>query len=109
MIRAFISLGFLFLPKTAAFAAAALLGISGDSAVPPASGTISRKFGAEKMAVPYGFTLIGHQICTFASANLGGILVKIGTGCAPLWAINMILGALAVAASFVARDDKGHE
>lgn len=106
-IRVFISLGFLFLPKTVAFAFAAttLLGISGDATVPPTSGIISRKFGAKKMAVLYGFTLIGHQIGAFASSNLGGIFVKMGMGYAPLWGMNMILAAIAATASFAIRKD----
>ena len=54
--------------------------MSGDATVPPTSGIISRKFGAEKMAVLYGFTLIGHQIGAFASSYLGGILVKMNMG-----------------------------
>lgn len=88
-IRVLISLGFLFLPRTVvfAFAATALLGMSGDATVTPASGIISRKFGAEKMAVLYGFTLIGHQIGAFASSNPGGILVKMGMGYAPLFVL----------------------
>lgn len=106
-IRVLISLGFLFLPKTVlfAFAATTLLGLSGDATVPPTSGIISRKFGAEKMAVLYGFTLIGHQIGAFASSNLGGLLVKTGMGYAPLWAIDMTLAAIASAASFSIRND----
>lgn len=107
-IRVFISLGFLFLPKTVAFAFAAttLLGMSGDATVPPTSSIISRKFGSEKMAVLYGFTLIGHQIGAFASSNLGGLLVKMGMGYAPLWVINMILASIAATASFAIRNDK---
>lgn len=110
-IRVMISLGFLFLPKTVAFAFAAttLLGMSGDATVPPTSGIISRKFGSEKMAVLYGFTLIGHQIGAFASSNLGGILVKMGVGYGPLWGINMVLAAIAATASFAIRNDKGSE
>ena len=106
-IRVFISLGFIFLPKTVAFAFAAttLLGISGDATVPPTSGIISRKFGAEKMAVLYGFTLIGHQIGAFASSNLGGILVNEGMGYTPLWMINMVLSAIAAVSSFSIRND----
>lgn len=108
-IRVLISLGFLILPKTAvfAFAATTLLGMSGDATVPPTSGLISRKFGAEKMAVLYGFTLIGHQIGAFASSNLGGILVKSGMGYEPLWAVNMVLAVVAAAASFAIRSDSG--
>lgn len=107
-IRVFISLGFLFLPKTAlfAFAATTLLGMSGDATVPPTSGIISRKFGSEKMAVLYGFTLIGHQIGAFASSNLGGLLVKAGMGYTPLWVINMILAAIAAICSFAVGNDK---
>lgn len=108
-IRVLISLGFLILPKTAvfAFAATTLLGMSGDATVPPTSGLISHKFGAEKMAVLYGFTLIGHQIGAFASSNLGGILVKSGMGYEPLWAVNMVLAVVAAAASFAIRSDSG--
>lgn len=101
-IRIFISLGFLFLPKTAAFAfiATTLLGISGDATVPPTSGIISHKFGPERMAVLYGFTLVGHQIGAFLSSSLGGMLVKAGMGYAPLWAVNLCLASIAAAASF---------
>lgn len=107
-IRVLISLSFLFLPKTVPFAflATTFLGMSGDATVPPTSGIISRKFGAEKMAVLYGFTLIGHQIGAFASSYLGGVLVKMNAGYAPLWAINLILAAIASIASFSIRDDK---
>lgn len=106
--RVLVSLGFLLLPKTIpfAFCATALLGMTGDATVPPTSGIISRKFGAERMAVLYGFTLIGHQIGAFVSSNLGGILVKLGMGYSPLWGINMILAAIAATASFAIRSDK---
>lgn len=107
-MRILISLGFLTLPKTVPFAflATTLLGMSGDATVPPTSGIISRKFGAEKMAVLYGFTLIGHQIGAFASSYLGGILVKMNMGYSPLWAINMVLAVIASIASFSIRNDK---
>ena len=67
-IRVVISLAFLFLPKSVAFAfaATALLGLSGDATVPPTSGIISKKFGSQNMAVLYGFTLIGHQVGAFS-------------------------------------------
>lgn len=105
--RVVISLAFLVLPKTIpfAFVATALLGMSGDATVPPTSGIISHKFGAERMAVLYGFMLIGHQVGAFISSNLGGILVKMGLGYAPLWAINMVLATIAAVASFAIRGD----
>lgn len=106
-IRVLISLGFLLMPKSVpfAFAATALLGLSGDSTVPPTSGIISRKFGAEKMAVIYGFALIGHQAGAFASSYLGGILVREGLGYTPLWIMNMCLASIAAAVSFAIRND----
>ena len=101
-MRALVSLGVLLFPRTAGFAfvSTALLGLSGDATVPPTSGIISRKFGLEKMAVLYGFTLIGHQIGAFISANLGGILVKNGLGYEPLWILNLVFAAIAAAVSF---------
>ncbi len=106
-IRIFISLGFLFLPKTVAFAftATALLGMSGDATVPPTTSIVSRRFGARKMAVLYGFACIGHQIGAFASSWLGGIFVENGLGYAPLWVINMILALIASTASYMIRED----
>ena len=105
-VRVVISLGFLFLPKSVPFAfiMTSLLGMSGDSTVPPTMGTISRKFGAKKLAVLYGFSLVGHQIGAFASASLGGLFVKNGLGYAPLWTLNLILAAIAATASYRIRE-----
>lgn len=102
-IRVIVSLAFLIVPKSVAFAfiATALLGLSGDSTVPPTSGIISKKFGAKNMAVLYGFTLIGHQIGAFLSAYLGGVFVDKGIGYMPLWMINLCLAAMASTASFM--------
>ena len=106
-VRVVISLGFLFLPKSVPFAfiMTGLLGLSGDSTVPPTMGTISRKFGAKKMAVLYGFALVGHQIGAFASASLGGQFVKLGMGYTPLWVLNLILAGVAATASYMIRED----
>ena len=106
-VRVFISLGFLFLPKSIPFAfiMTGLLGMTGDSTVPPTMGTISRKFGAREMAVLYGFALVGHQIGAFASASLGGQFVKAGMGYAPLWIVNLILAAIAASASYAIREN----
>lgn len=81
--------------------------MNGDAAVPLTSGIISRKFDVEKMAVLYGFTLIGHKIRVFTSLYLGGFLVKMNVGYAPLWAVNLILAAIASIASFSICNDKG--
>ncbi|MCD8249898.1 MAG: MFS transporter [Lachnospiraceae bacterium] len=105
-MRIVISLGFLFAPKTVAFAftATAMLGLCGDATVPPTSGIISRRFGAEKMAVLYGFALIGHQTGAFLSSFLGGIFVKNGMGYAPLWITNLCLATVAACASYMIKE-----
>ncbi len=101
-MRVVISLGFLFAEKSVpfAFAATTLLGLCGDATVPPTSGIISKRFGAEKMAVLYGFALIGHQVGAFFSSFLGGVFVRCGIGYAPLWAVNLCLAAVAATASY---------
>lgn len=106
-MRVLISLGFLLIPKSVpfAFAATILLGICGDATVPPTSGIIRKRFGAEKMAVLYGFALIGHQVGAFTSAFLGGVFVKNGMCYEPLWIVNLCLAAIAATASYRIREN----
>lgn len=106
-VRVIISIGFLIFPKTVlfAFVATTLLGMSGDSTVPPTTGIITRLFGAKKMAVLYGFALIGHQVGAFASAYLGGLFVDMGYGYAPLWMLNLLLALFASIESYRIRLD----
>lgn len=108
-MRVVISIGFLLLPKTVLFAfiSAALLGMCGDATVPPTSGIISKTFGAKKMAILYGFALIGHQVGAFASSFLGGIFVKNGMGYEPLWIVNMCLATIAATASYMIKENGG--
>ncbi len=105
-MRAVISFGFLFVPMSVpfAFAATTMLGMCGDATVPPTSGIISRRFGAEKMAVLYGFALIGHQAGAFLSSFLGGVFVKNNMGYKPLWVINLCLAVIAATASYMIRE-----
>lgn len=106
-MRIAISFGFLFLPKTVSFAfiATTFLGMCGDATVPPTSGIISKCFGAEKMAVLYGFAIIGHQVGAFMSSFLGGLFVKNGMGYEPLWIVNLCLAAIAATASYMIQDN----
>lgn len=105
-IRVLIALGFLFLPKGLGFAivATSLLGITGDSTVPPTSGIVSQKFGASRMAIVYGTIFIGHQVGAFTSAWLGGVFVDTAIGYSGLWVMDLILSGLAAAASFAIRE-----
>lgn len=102
-LRVFLSLAFLFVPKSVPFAfiATAMLGLCGDSTVPPTAGIVSKQFGTENMAVLYGFALIGHQVGAFLSSFLGGIFINNGWGYAPLWAVNFCLAFIAATASYI--------
>ena len=105
-IRILIALAFIFIPKLAPFAfiATGLLGITGDSTVPPTTGIISKKVGVAKMAVVYGSIFIGHQLGAFASAWLGGILVSTTLGYTALWIADLCLCLVAAIASFIIKD-----
>lgn len=97
--RVVIGLSFLLFAKTMPFAfiATGLLGLTGDSTVPPTTGIISKTVGVAKMAVVYGSIFIGHQIGAFASAWLGGVLVHTSLGYSALWIVDL---CLALTASF---------
>lgn len=101
-IRILIALAFIFIPKSALFAfiATGMLGLTGDSTVPPTTGIISNKVGVAKMAVVYGSIFIGHQLGAFASAWLGGILVNTTLGYTALWIADLCLCGTAAIASF---------
>lgn len=105
-VRVLIGLGFIFIPKTIpfAFTATALLGLTGDSTVPPTTGIIGSKVGMSRMAVVYGAIFIGHQTGAFASAWLGGLLVHTRLGYSALWIADLCLSLLAAAASFRIRE-----
>lgn len=105
-IRVLIALGFLLLPKTVPFAfiATGLLGLSGDSTVPPTTGIISKKVGVAKMAIVYGSIFIGHQMGAFFSASLGGILVNTPLSYSALWMADLGFSLIAAIASYKIRE-----
>lgn len=105
-IRVLIDLGFLLLPKSIpfSFVATALLGMTGDSTVPPTTGLITKKFGSANMALLYGIIFIGHQVGAFLSSWLGGVFVNFGLGYNALWIADLCLCALASTASYLIKD-----
>lgn len=109
--RVLIALGFLLLPKTIPFAfiATGMLGLSGDSTVPPTTGIISAKVGVAKMAVVYGSIFIGHQVGAFFSAWLGGISLSATGGYTCIWVADLALSAIAAAASLTIRQKLADE
>lgn len=105
-IRILIAIAFILLPKSVPFAfiATGMLGLTGDSTVPPTTGIISKKVGVAKMAVVYGSIFIGHQLGAFASAWLGGILVDTALSYTSLWIVDLCLCTIAAVFSFRIRD-----
>lgn len=102
-IRVLISLFMLLYPdKGFAFAIiiTGFLGATGDSTVPPTTGLITKQFGARKMAILYGMTLVGHQVGAFFSAWLGGYSFTTYGNYTLLWTANAVLCLIATVASF---------
>lgn len=104
--RVLISIAVLLLPKSFALAiiATAMLGLSGDSTVPPTMGLITREFGAKKIAVLYGIALTGHQVGAFLSAWFGGYCFDHFGNYTYLWLANIALCTLASTASYSIRE-----
>ena len=106
-VRVLISLAMLALPCKGlvfAVAATALLGMTGDSTVPPTMGLITREFGAPRIAVFYGIALAFHQIGAFTSAAFGGFCYERFGTYTLLWAANGVLCLLAACACWSIRE-----
>lgn len=105
-LRVLIAIGFIIFPKSIPFAfiATGLLGLTGDSTVPPTTGIISAKVGVAKMAIVYGSIFIGHQLGAFSSAWLGGVLVNTPLGYTALWLADLCLCVIAAVSSFKIKD-----
>ena len=82
------------------------LGLTGDATVTPTSEIISRKFGAESMALLFGFVFVCHQVGSFFSTWLAGRLFQITGGYDLIWIVNLCLCALASFVSYrIRRND----
>ena len=97
---------FIFLvPQTTIWLAlfALLLGMTGDATVTPTSQIISNRFGAASMAFLFGLTFVCHQTGGFISSWLGGILYTQTGSYDMIWLADIILCAIAAAASYSIR------
>ena len=79
---------------------------TGDATVTPTSEIISRKFGAESMALLFGFVFVCHQVGSFFSTYLAGKFFQITGGYDLIWIVNLCLCALASFVSYrIRRND----
>lgn len=97
---------FLLLPKTvwSVYAFALALGATGGPTVPPTSGLIGKFFGSARLGTLLGVAFLFHQIGSFFSAWIGGILVSGTGGYDMLWISSAVLAAVAAAASYRIRE-----
>ena len=102
-IRSVITLVFFALPKTlpVILGYAVLLGMTGAATVPPVSGLIGREFGARRVGALYGFVFFIHSLGGFLGAWLGGLCVDVFGGYVQIWAVDIVLSAVAAAASYM--------
>ncbi len=97
---------FMFLlPKTTLSLAVftLLLGTTGDATVSPTSEIISNRFGAASMGFLFGLTFVCHQTGGFISSWLGGVLFSQTGSYSLIWLIDLVLCAIAAAASYSIR------
>ncbi|WP_333648617.1 MFS transporter [Lacrimispora sp.] len=101
-LRCIIVLTFFLVPKTllTIYAFTILLGMTGNSTVPPTSGLVSRTFGAAKLATLFGIAFLSHQIGSFFSAWLGGVSISATGSYTFIWGTSVLLSALASFVSF---------
>ena len=92
--RAFVFLGFLFLPVTATtvIILSALLGLLWLSTVPLTSGLVATFFGPQWMTMLYGIVFVSHQAGSFLGVWAGGRVFDLTKSYDLMWWISVALG-----------------
>jgi len=95
-------LGFLLLPKShfTMYAFIVLLGLTGGPVVPPTSGLVGKLFGPASLGSLFGLVFVAHQIGSFLSAWLGGVLLTVTGGYALIWCLSALFSQIAAFLSF---------
>ena len=83
-----------------------ILGLTGNSTVPPTSGLVGKVFGAAKLAALFGVVFLCHQVGSFLSAWFGGICLAATGGYVLIWCADAALCAFASAVSFSIKESK---
>lgn len=106
--RTLIDAALLILPgsRFSMFLTAGLLGLTGASTVPPTSGLTGRLYGSKNLATLFGIVFLAHQLGSFFSSWIGGLLVARTGSYAPIWCADIALAALASTVSFMVRVEK---
>lgn len=104
-LRVPIILALLLLPKSPAFVygTALFFGLSGNAAVPPTSGLLTKLFGAKKLAASSGIAFLAHQVGSFFSSWLGGVCAAAADSYAAVRYVSMAFSAAAAILCFGVR------
>ena len=97
LARAFVFLGFLFLPMTptTVILLSAILGLLWLSTIPLTSGLVGTFFGAQWMTMLYGIVFLSHQIGSFLGAWSAGLVFDATKSYDKMWWISVALGVFA--------------
>lgn len=100
--RAVIVAVFFALPMSSAtlVGLAILLGLTGNSTVPPTSGLIEQRFGAAGLGTLFGAAFLSHQLGAFVSAWLGGVTATATGGYGLIWTLASVLSVAAAAGAW---------
>lgn len=106
LLRPVAVLVFLLLPKTifTIFAFVIALGLIGNSTVPPTTNLLSKLYGFQKLGMLSGIAFVFHQIGSFISTWLGGILVSSSGNYTPIWLAGALLAGVAAILSYTIRE-----
>ncbi|MBR1457245.1 MAG: MFS transporter [Oscillospiraceae bacterium] len=102
---------FLLMRKTVAavYFFVVLLGLIGNATVPPTTNLLSKLYGAKKLGLLSGTAFVFHQIGSFLSTYLGGILVSSTGSYALIWLAGGALAAAAALLSFTVREPQSEK
>ena len=111
MLRAVAALAFIFLmPKTvlSVILFSLCVGLTCDATVSPTSEIIRNRFGIKMLGILFGCAFIFHQLGSFLSSNVAGLIVDKTQSYDLLWSIDIILCMLASFSVYALGREKAH-
>lgn len=97
---------FYLLPKTTGtvFFFVVMLGLIGNSTVPPTTSLLSKLYGARRLGLLSGVAFVFHQIGSFLSTYLGGFLVSSTGSYRTIWLAGAAFAAAAALLCYTVRE-----
>lgn len=105
-LRAIAVVLFLIAPKTILTICLFIIvmGMTGNSTVPPTSGIVNREFGSASLGTLLGFSFFVHQIGGFLSSWLGGISILATESYNLIWVVDVVFCAAGAILCFMIKD-----